>query len=196
MKTTKADIIVIGGGPAGYTAAFHAADLGKKVLLIDQEPQLGGACLHRGCIPSKALLHATDILSEVQLSSRRGIHFGDPKVDLNQLRNWKNGILQELSQGLKKGSQSRNIQTMTGRCLFENSTQLRVETNDGQKFVEFHHAIVAVGARPIMPKPFDLGNPRITDILFHAPFGDIAVAAIDLQAFIGDFCAHIGEVAL
>ena len=161
MEPIKTEIVVVGGGPGGYAAAFYAADKGKKVILVEQEARLGGVCLNRGCIPSKALLHATDLIREAHDAVSQGITFGTPHVDLDKLRAWKNSILEKLGQGIRSLAQRRNVEVMHGRGHFEDSLTLRVETAEGQKFVTFQQAIVAVGSKPSMPKAFDLGNPRI-----------------------------------
>jgi dihydrolipoamide dehydrogenase len=161
MEATKAEVIVIGAGPGGYAAAFYAADKGKKVILIEQEKNLGGVCLNRGCIPSKALLHATHHISAARESAHRGITFGDPTIDLNKLREWKNGIIQKLAGGVAMVAQRRGVQIIHGRGYFEDAKTLRVETADGQKFFNFEQVIIAVGSKPALPKIFDLGNPRV-----------------------------------
>src|SRR5262245_12303226 len=134
MESIKTEIVVIGAGPGGYAAAFYAADLGKKVLLVEEEKRLGGVCLNRGCIPSKALLQATKLIPESRESAHRGITFEAPKVDLNKLRDWKNSILQKLSGGIAALAKSRGVQVLHGRGYFESAKQLRVETSEGQKF--------------------------------------------------------------
>jgi dihydrolipoamide dehydrogenase len=161
MEPTSTEILVLGAGPGGYTAAFYAADKGKKVTLVEQNRRLGGICLNVGCIPSKALLHATEILREATDSAQRGIEFGRPKVDLDRLRNWKEAILEKLGQGIKSLAQHRGVQVVHGRGHFEDSQTLRVETADGQKFIRYQKAIIAVGSKPTMPNAFDLGNKRI-----------------------------------
>src|SRR3989338_250600 len=100
MKTTQTELVVVGAGPGGYAAAFYAADKGKKVILVEQDKRLGGVCLNRGCIPSKALLHVTKLISEAAESKHRGITFGSPKIDLGKLRAWKESILDKLAQGI------------------------------------------------------------------------------------------------
>src|SRR5437867_4124132 len=157
----KVDIVVLGAGPGGYAAAFYAADKGRKVVLVEQDARLGGVCLNRGCIPSKALLHATKMIGEAKDSERRGIAFGEAKIEVEKLRAWKNSILEKLSSGIASLAKSRGVEVVTGRGYFENSKTLRVETKEGQKFLEFDKAIVAVGSKSAMPKAFDLGNPRI-----------------------------------
>ncbi len=161
MESIKTEIVVLGAGPGGYTAAFYAADRGKKVTLVEQHPRLGGICLNAGCIPSKALLHATEILREAKDSAARGIEFGEPKIDLDKLRAWKESILERLGQGIKGLAQKRGVQVIHGRGHFEDSRTLRVETSEGQKFVSYEKAIIAVGSKPAMPSAFDLGNKRI-----------------------------------
>ena len=161
MDFIKTEILVLGGGPGGYAAAFYAADLGKKVLLVEQEKRLGGVCCLRGCIPSKALLHATKMILEAKESEHRGITFAPPSVDVTKLRAWKNGIVDKLTSGLGFLAKKRGVQVMTGRGYFEGSQTLRVETEDGQRFVSFEKAIIAVGSSAALPKAFDLGNPRI-----------------------------------
>lgn len=161
MEPIKAEIVVLGAGPGGYTAAFYAADRGKQVILVEQNPRLGGICLNSGCIPSKALLHATEVVHEAKQSAGRGIEFGKPKIDLDKLRDWKESILEKLGQGIKGLAQKRGVQLIHGRGHFEDSRTLRVETAEGQKFVSYDKAIIAVGSKPAMPAAFDLGNKRI-----------------------------------
>ena len=161
MEAIKTEIVVLGAGPGGYTAAFYAADRGKKVTLVEQNPRLGGICLNSGCIPSKALLHATAVLREAKESAARGIDLGEPRIDLDKLRTWKESILERLGQGIKALAQKRNVQLIHGRGHFEDSHTLRVETGEGQKFLNFEKAIIAVGSKPAMPSAFDLGNKRI-----------------------------------
>ena len=161
MDPTKTEIVVIGAGPGGYAAAFYAADLGKKVILVEQDKRLGGVCLNRGCIPSKALLHATHALSLARESEHRGITFATPTVDLAKLRAWKESILTKLSGGVAQLAKLRGVEVWSGRGYFEDSKTLRVETAEGQKFINFEQAIIATGSKPALPKAFDLGNPRV-----------------------------------
>jgi dihydrolipoamide dehydrogenase len=176
MEPIKTELVILGAGPGGYAAAFYATDLGKKVILVDQAPRLGGVCLNEGCIPSKALLHATKVLTEAREFENRGITFGEPKIDLDKLRGWKDSILNRLGGGVATLAKARGVTVMQGRGYFENSTTLRVETTEGQKFIEFEKAIVAVGSKPALPRAFDLGNPRIMT----------SREALDLQDIPGD----------
>jgi dihydrolipoamide dehydrogenase len=161
MESINTEILVLGAGPGGYAAAFYAADHGKKVILVEQDKRLGGVCLNRGCIPSKALLQATKLVGEARESTHRGITFEPPRIDVEQLRAWKDSILQKLSQGIGGLAQKRGVQVVRGRGYFEDSQTLRIESESGQQFVRYEKAILAVGSKPALPKAFDLGNPRI-----------------------------------
>ena len=161
MEPIKTEIVVLGAGPGGYAAAFYAADKGKKVILVEQNKRLGGVCLNSGCIPSKALLHATHLIGAAKESEQRGISFAAPTIDLAKLRTWKESILQKLGQGIAQLAQKRGIQVLFGRGHFESSQSLRVETEQGQQFIHYEQIIIAVGSKPALPKAFDLGNPRI-----------------------------------
>ncbi len=161
MESIKTDIVVLGAGPGGYAAAFYAADLGRKVILVERDARLGGVCLNRGCIPSKALLHASHVLTAARESEHRGITFAQPTIDLSKLRTWKESILTRLSGGIAQLAKMRGVQIVHGRGYFEESRKLRVETGEGQQFISYEQAIIAVGSRSAMPKAFDLGNPRI-----------------------------------
>ena len=161
MEPTPTQVVVIGAGPGGYAAAFYAADLGKKVILVEQDKRPGGVCLNRGCIPSKALLYATHVIAGARESAHRGVTFDPPRIDVPKLREWKESILVKLSGGVVNLAKMRGVDIWHGRGYFEDSQTLRVETERGQKFIRFEQAIVAVGSKPAMPKVFDLGNPRI-----------------------------------
>lgn len=161
VKTLTSEVVVLGAGPGGYAAAFYAADRGKKVLLVERDERLGGVCLNRGCIPSKALLHAAALITEAKESTSRGIHFSAPRIDLDKMRAWKDGIVGKLAQGVAALAQQRGVEVLTGKAYFQDSSTLRVETSTGQQFVRFDKAVVAVGSKPAMPAAFDLGNPRI-----------------------------------
>ncbi len=161
MKLIQTEIVVVGGGPGGYAAAFYAADRGKKVVMVESFKRLGGVCMNRGCIPSKAYLHAAKLIEEAKESSFRGVTFADPKIDLDKMRSWKESILDKLAKGIESLAGRRNVEVMYGRGLFQDSNTLRVETSEGQKYIKFEQAIIAVGSVPAMPSAFDLGNPRI-----------------------------------
>lgn len=162
MDPIQTDIVVIGAGPGGYAAAFYAADMGRKVILVERDERLGGVCMNRGCIPSKALLNASHAIRIAQESAHRGISFGEPKLDLDRLRAWKSSILEKLGGGIASLAKMRGVTVVHGRGYFENSNTLRVESDrSGNQFIQFQKAIVAVGSRPALPKAFDLGNPRV-----------------------------------
>ena len=161
MDPIKTEIVVVGAGPGGYAAAFYAADLGKKVILIERDKRLGGVCLNRGCIPSKALLYASHQIVNARESAHRGITFTEPTVDVSKLRIWKESILEKLAGGVGTLAKMRGVQVIHGRAYFEGSNKLRVETEHGQQFVEYDKAVLAVGSSPAIPKAFDLGNPRV-----------------------------------
>jgi dihydrolipoamide dehydrogenase len=161
MDPIKTEIVVIGAGPGGYAAAFYAADLGKKVILVEREKRLGGVCLNRGCIPSKALLYATHQIVNARESEHRGITFAPPAVDVAKLRAWKETIVDKLGGGVAQLAKLRNVQVLQGRGYFESSDTLRLETEHGQQFIQFEQAILATGSLPALPKVFDLGNPRV-----------------------------------
>jgi dihydrolipoamide dehydrogenase len=161
VEPIKTEIVVVGAGPGGYAAAFYAADLGKKVMLVERDARLGGVCLNRGCIPSKALLHATHLIDEVKRSEDRGISFGKPKLSLAKMRAWKESIIDKLAQGLTGLCARRGVEVVNGRGHFEDSQTLRVETSEGQKFINYDKAIIAVGSKPSVPAAFNLGNKRI-----------------------------------
>ena len=161
MKSTKTDIVVVGAGPGGYAAAFYAAELGKQVVMVEMDKRLGGVCLNRGCIPSKALLHAAKLIKEAEESTLRGIEFAKPKINLNQMRAWKESIVAKLAQGVTDLAKRRNVTVVYGRGYFEDSKTLRVETESGQKYFTYDEAILATGSLAAMPAAFDLGNPRV-----------------------------------
>jgi dihydrolipoamide dehydrogenase len=161
MDPIKTEIVVVGAGPGGYAAAFYAADLGKKVILVERDKRLGGVCLNRGCIPSKALLHAAHTITSARESEHRGITFGTPTLDVTKLRAWKESILTRLAGGIAQLAKMRGVQVIQGRGYFEDSRSLRVETDQGQQIINYDQAIIAVGSKSTLPKAFDLGNPRI-----------------------------------
>lgn len=161
MKTTPTDVVVVGAGTGGYTAAFYAADKGKKVILVEQNKRLGGVCLNVGCIPSKALLHAAKLIAEAEESGFRGITFTKPKIDLDTMRGWKESILERLAGGVATLAEKRGVNVLRGRAYFEDAATLRIETEGGQQFISFQQAIVATGSKAALPPAFDLGNRRI-----------------------------------
>ena len=161
--THKTDLLVIGGGPGGYAAAFRSADLGIPVTLVEADDRLGGTCLLRGCIPSKALLHVASLISESREAAACGLTFSEPEIDLEKMRNWKDGILAKLSRGLDALCRRRRVTRIRGRAVFESSDRVRISGGDDVTQIEFVHAIVATGARPAVPPVFDIDSPNILD---------------------------------
>ncbi|WP_115704385.1 dihydrolipoyl dehydrogenase [Legionella sainthelensi] len=145
----KTDVIVLGSGPGGYTAAFRAADLGKKVVLVERYDSLGGVCLNVGCIPSKALLHIAKVVEEAHEMSEQGVSFGKPKLDNKKIVAWKNSVVSKLTGGLKALSKQRKVEVITGVGKFSGTHQVTVSTKDGAVEVEFENAIIAVGSESI-----------------------------------------------
>src|SRR6202522_3497487 len=162
-------VAVIGGGPGGYAAAFLAADLGMKVTLIDPEVNPGGVCLYRGCIPSKALLHVAKLLEEAEQAKNWGIEFSEPKIDLNKLRGWKEGVVKKLTGGLGQLSKQRAVQFVSGKAEFVNSTTLKVTktagdgNKNGEENLSFDRIIIATGSRPTVVPSLKLDSPRLMD---------------------------------
>src|SRR5581483_861826 len=158
----ECDVVVIGAGPGGYTAAFRAADLGQKVALVEKDPVLGGVCLNVGCIPSKALLHAAKIVDEAADFAAHGLRFGAPKIELDPLRAWKEGVVKRLTGGLNVLAKQRKVTVVTGAAKFSSPNTLSVATADGAKTLAFKSAIIACGSEPIAPG-FIPKDPRIVD---------------------------------
>lgn len=157
-------LVVIGGGPGGYTAALRAAELGVKTILVDGSPKLGGTCLHVGCIPSKALLHAAELISETKHAAEFGLNFGAPKIEIDKLRTWKESILDKLAGGIAGKCKSAGIEVIHGNAIFKDGRSIRVES-DGESAVriKFKQCIIATGSRPVVPKMFDIGSDRVMD---------------------------------
>lgn len=159
----QTEVVVLGSGPGGYTAAFRAADLGKKVVLIERYESIGGVCLNVGCIPSKALLHAAKVIDEAAEMSNHGIQFGKPKIDTVKLRDWKNSVVNKLTGGLKMLAKQRKVEIVHGVGKFVSDHAIEVTMKDGKKeTIEFQQAIIAVGSRPVK-LPFLPEDDRIID---------------------------------
>ncbi|MGE0357537.1 MAG: dihydrolipoyl dehydrogenase [Burkholderiales bacterium] len=158
-----AEVLVLGAGPGGYTAAFRAADLGKKVVLVERHPTLGGVCLNVGCIPSKALLHAAKVIADAEDMAEHGIAFGEPKVDLGSLRKFKEGVVAKLTRGLASLAKARKVTVVEGRAEFATPHTLAVETKEGRKVVSFDHCIIAAGSQSARIPGFPYDDPRLLD---------------------------------
>jgi dihydrolipoyl dehydrogenase len=160
---TEVDVAVVGGGPGGYTAAFRCAELGLETVVIDAGKRLGGACLFEGCIPSKALLHVSAVLGEVERAREYGVDFGAPHISLDPLRKWKSErVVGKLARGLAAVAKGKHVEVIGGRAVFEDSRTLLVQGDEPQK-VKFRHAIVASGSRPATIPGIDLVSDRVMD---------------------------------
>jgi dihydrolipoamide dehydrogenase len=158
----EADLVVLGGGPGGYTAAFRAADLGLSVTLVERHAKIGGVCLHVGCIPSKALLHAAKVIAEVEHARTIGVEFGDPVIDLDTLRRSPGAVVDRLASGLGGLARKRGVRIVRGTGRLTGERELTVAGEDGEERIAFAHAIIAVGSEPVrLPGMPD--DPRVMD---------------------------------
>lgn len=160
----ETQLVVIGAGPGGYTAAFRAADLGLKVVLVERDPVLGGVCLNVGCIPSKALLHTAKVIAEARDIGAHGVSFGAPKIDLPALRAWKDKVIGQLTQGLGSMAKQRKVEVVRGDARFADSTTLTVKSPTGEAMsIRFEKAIIATGSEPVRLPGFPYDSPRVMD---------------------------------
>jgi dihydrolipoamide dehydrogenase len=162
-SVTHAEVLVLGGGPGGYTAAFRAADLGKQVVLIERHPTLGGVCLNVGCIPSKALLHVAQIIHEVEEFEQHGLNYGKPTFDLDKIRAWKESVTNTLVDGLARLVKQRKITLIQGTGRFTSDHMLEVTTATGVQNVSFDQAIIAAGSHATKIPVFPNDDPRLWD---------------------------------
>jgi dihydrolipoamide dehydrogenase len=158
-----AEVLVLGSGPGGYTAAFRAADLGKKVVLVERYAALGGVCLNVGCIPSKALLHAAKVITEAEEMEHNGITFGAPQVDIAKLRGWKENVVAKLSKGVGGMAKGRKVTVVEGVGKFSSPNMLVVATKDGEKKVSFDNCIIAAGSQVAKIPGFPYDDKRLID---------------------------------
>jgi dihydrolipoamide dehydrogenase len=157
------DLVVIGAGPGGYTAAFRAADLGLRVALVERYPVLGGVCLNVGCIPSKALLHSARVIDEAAAMEQHGISFGLPAIDLDRLRSFKDGVVSKLTGGLAGMAGQRKVEVVTGTAAFAGANTLDIEASEGKRQLDFAQAIIAVGSSPLELPNMPWGDYRLMD---------------------------------
>src|SRR4051812_43444015 len=161
---TSTQLAVIGGGPGGDAAAFLAADLGLKVVIVDPEANPGGVCVYRGCIPSKALLHVANVLSESRHASAWGVEFTEPKIDLTKLREFKSAVVKRLTTGTGQLAKHRKVQYLRGMARLVDAQNLVVRLEaGGEEQVRFEHAILATGSVPAIPAALQLQDPRVMD---------------------------------
>ncbi len=157
-------VVVIGGGPGGYAAAFMAADLGLEVALVNLERNPGGVCLYRGCIPSKALLHVAKLITESRHAASWGIEFADPKINVDKLRAWKESVVEKLTGGLGQLAKQRKVRFIQGRSTFVDANTINIQTSkNGESRLRFEHAILATGSRPAHVPGLALESPRLLD---------------------------------
>ncbi|MBZ0221961.1 MAG: dihydrolipoyl dehydrogenase [Dokdonella sp.] len=159
----ECDVVVLGSGPGGYTAAFRAADLGQNTVLIERHVVLGGVCLNVGCIPSKALLHASRIIDEAIHAGEIGIEFGRPRFDIDKLRGYKDKVVAQMNAGLAGMGKQRKVNVVTGNGTFVSPHEIEVDGADGRKLVRFRHAIIAVGSQAVKLPGFPWADPRMMD---------------------------------
>lgn len=164
MADQHTQLVVLGGGPGGYPAAFAAADHGMKVVLIDEGTKPGGVCLNRGCIPSKALLHVAKLINEAREAAECGVSFGEPKVNLDKLREFKNAVVDNLAGSVEGLCKARGVELIKARGTFVDSGTLELKLADGSsRRLTFDHCIVATGSQPAMPPMFNIGDDRVMD---------------------------------
>ena len=156
-------VAVIGAGPGGYAAAFHAADLGMQVTLIDAEPNPGGVCTFKGCIPSKALLHAAKVLDEAKHAGAFGVTFGKPSIDVDKLRSWKDGVVKKQTGGLGILAKARKVEFVQGRASIVDGKTLSVDTGKGERRIETDYIIIATGSRPSTVPNVSIDSPKVLD---------------------------------
>jgi len=157
------DLVVLGAGPGGYSAAFRAADLGLKVALVERYPVLGGVCLNVGCIPSKALLHAANVIEEAAMMAEHGVEFGAPRIDLDRLRGWKDGVVGQLTGGLAGMAKRRGVTVIQGEGAFTAAHEIEVSGAEGKRQVGFARAIIAAGSQSLKLPGLPWDDPRLMD---------------------------------
>lgn len=174
IQEQRTRVAVLGAGPGGYPAAFLAAERGMDVTLIDERPNPGGVCLYEGCIPSKALLHAAELLHDARAAEAMGLSFGEPRIDLDRLRDWKDrDVVAKMTAGLGQLAKARKVRYVKGRGRFVNANALRVARDGEVTDVEFDYAIVATGSLPLIPDPLQLQSDRVWDSTIALQLPDV-----------------------
>lgn len=168
-----AEVVVLGSGPGGYTAAFRAADLGKKVVMIERHERIGGVCLNVGCIPSKALLHTAQIINEAADMGDHGVTFAAPEIDIRKIEDWKNSIVNKLTGGLKALAKQRKVTIVRGEAKFASANSMQVESAEGTQTISFDNAIIAAGSRVTKIPVFPHDDPRMMDSTDALDLADI-----------------------
>ncbi|MBE1298734.1 MAG: dihydrolipoyl dehydrogenase [Alteromonadaceae bacterium] len=163
MSEIKTQLVVLGAGPGGYSAAFRAADLGIETVIVDARDTLGGVCLNVGCIPSKALLHVAKVIDDAKDMAAHGVSFGEPQIDLDKVRSWKDSVVSQLTKGLSGMSKMRKVKHVQGYGKFTGSNTLEVEGKDGKTTITFDNAIIAAGSEPVTLPFIPHDDPRVID---------------------------------
>ncbi len=172
-SSLHAEVLVLGGGPGGYTAAFRAADLGKKVVLVERYATLGGVCLNVGCIPSKALLHTAQIIHETAESASTGVKYAPPEINLDKVREHKNKVVKTLTMGLASMAKQRGVTVVQGVGRFASANALSITSAEGEQAISFDNAIIAVGSQPVKIPGFPNDDPRLIDSTGALELADI-----------------------
>ncbi|WP_339769277.1 dihydrolipoyl dehydrogenase [uncultured Paraglaciecola sp.] len=173
MSEIKTQLVVLGAGPGGYSAAFRAADLGIETVIVDVNSKLGGVCLNVGCIPSKALLHVAKVIEEAKALSAHGVDFGEPKFDLDKIRGWKDSVVDKLTGGLAGMSKMRKVKHVQGYGKFTGANTLEVVGDDGKTTISFDNAIIAAGSEPVSLPFIPQDDPRVIDSTGALEMADI-----------------------
>jgi dihydrolipoamide dehydrogenase len=163
MARDTTQVAILGAGPGGYAAAFYAADLGMQVALVDEEPNPGGVCLYRGCIPSKALLHVAKVIDEARHAGAWGVAFGEPKVDVDKLRSFKQGVVDKLTGGVGQVAKLRKVKFLQGRATITGPHSMTIAGKAGRTELEFEHCVLATGSHPTRIPSLALDSPRMMD---------------------------------
>jgi len=189
--TQKTDLLVIGAGPGGYAAAFRAADLGLDVTLVDNRESPGGVCLFEGCIPSKVFLYLSELIHDARRAGEMGVHFNEPRFDVQEIRRWKQSVVDKLSQGLTGLTKKRNIQWLQAQAVFENSNAARLIGSD-VAHIKFRHAIIATGSAPQMLPTAVMSGKRIMDSTGALDFQDVPETLLVIGG--GYIALELGQV--
>lgn len=204
MSTVKTEVLVLGSGPGGYTAAFRAADLGKKTVLVERFSSIGGVCLNVGCIPSKALLHTAEVIREAEQMSEHGVSFGKPKIDAKKIKTWKDGVVGRLTGGLKALAKQRKVDVIEGYGTFTSPHEVVVTLDGKQTTIQFEQAIIAVGSTPVK-LPFIPEDERIIDSTGALELNDIkgdmlvlggGIIGLEMATVYGSYGAKITVVEM
>jgi dihydrolipoamide dehydrogenase len=163
MSEIKTQLVVLGAGPGGYSAAFRAADLGIETVIVDARDTLGGVCLNVGCIPSKALLHVAKVIDDAREMAEHGVSFGEPKIDLDKVRSWKDSVVGQLTKGLAGMSKMRKVKHVQGYGKFTGANTLEVDGKDGKTTIKFDNAIIAAGSEPVSLPFIPKDDDRVID---------------------------------